>query len=1566
MITEDPRKSGIDVVGDIPWGTHLCMLYVTSKDLAEVLVPYFRTGLENNEFCLWVCWEPLLREEAIAEISKEVGDLEAYISKGQIEIVDYIKQHTAEGKTGFDEMVEFWIDKEKLAFERGSQGLRLAGNTYWLEREEWQDFMRYEAKLDEVIRSHRMIAICPYSLDKCNAADVLDVVSSHRLALIRRKGRWDVIQSLEERRLETALESQIQNFRNSLDDSPLGVRIVTAEGELLYANKAILDIYGYSSFDELKSTPAKRRYTPESYAEHRERTRKRKQGESVPSSYEVSIVRKDGEVRQLQVFRKEVVWNGETQFQAIYQDITERRRAEEALRRAQQERVAILNTMSEHVVYRDTTFRILWANRAAAQSVGLAPEQLVGRHCYEIWHQRSETCMVCPARDALETGQAKEEEIITPDGRMWWIRAYPIRDKNSDIVGIANVTLEITERKRAEEKHGTIVATALDGFWLCSAEGRFLEVNDSYCDMIGYEREELLQMSIPDVEAVETPEETGRRIKKIMAQSSDRFESRHKRKDGKVIDVEVSVNYLGAAEGQFSVFVRDITERKKTAEQLIRLSNAVRMSTDSIVISDLEANITDVNEATLAMYGTHDEGDLIGKNSFDLIVPGEREEALGGMREALEKGYARGREYHIVTKDGSEIPVEMDSALIRDATGKPTGFVAVSRDITERKRAEEALQNSARQWRATFDGIGDAVNLMDLQGRILRCNTAMTRLLGKPFGEIIGQTCWKVVHGRSEPVEGCPMVRMRETQRRETLVMPIGDRWLEVTADPLLDETDNLIGAVHIMADITGRKRTEEEIRKLTQYLESVIDNANVVLDAMNLKGSVLVWNRAAEVISGYSREEVVGHNEVWKWLYPDTEYRRAIGATAAAVLEGEVVEDVEATVRTKSREDRTLSWHGTRLLDGEGNPIGSVWVGTDVTDRKRAEAAARRREQELRIIADNLPALVSYLGTDGCYCFANKRYEEWLGVRQTEIIGKHYREVLGEDTYRQIKDRVEAALSGHRVCHEYVLPCPGGGMRWVIADYVPDVGDHGKVRGIFILATDITEREKAENALRESEEFSSSLLNSSPIAMIVINPDTSVRYVNPALEKLTGFSLGELIGRKAPYPWWTEETLEKTGRGLEEAMLKGAQNLEELFQKKNGERFWVEITFSPILRNGESKYYLGNWVDITERKKAEEKERQLQQQLIVASRLASIGRMASGIAHEINNPLTGVVGFSDLLLKKDIPEDIRESVRIIHDGAQRVAGITSRLLTFARQSKPERTCVNINDIIENTLVMRAYEMRNSNIEATTQLDPDLPCTMADAGELQQVFLNIILNAEAEVTRAHGRGNLLVKTEMLDNTIRISFKDDGLGIPKGNLDKIFEPFFTTREVGQGAGLGLSVSHGIVTEHGGRIYAESELGKGATFFVELPIVTEAEQLKPAEPPVAEPERVSRGRILVVDDEPVVQQFLTRMLSEEGHDVETTDNGEDALEKLQSEDYDVILVDIKLPGMSGIEIYKHLRRVAKPLARRVVFITGDVMGEDTMAFLTRAKAPYFAKPLDTERLKKDINSMLTRRR
>ena len=223
-----------------------------------------------------------------------------------------------------------------------------------------------------------------------------------------------------------------------------------------------------------------------------------------------------------------------------------------------------------------------------------------------------------------------------------------------------------------------------------------------------------------------------------------------------------------------------------------------------------------------------------------------------------------------------------------------------------------------------------------------------------------------------------------------------------------------------------------------------------------------------------------------------------------------------------------------------------------------------------------------------------------------------------------------------------------------------------------------------------------------------------------------------------------------------------------------------------------------------------------------MSDRLASLGKLVAGVAHELNNPLTSVIGFSQLLKERDLPDDIKGDLDLICSEAQRAAVIVKNLLTFARTRVSTKQPTKINDVIEEVMQLRAYSQKLDNIEVNRQFASDLPEIMTDYFQMRQVFLNLTLNAEYFMIEAHHGGSLTITTEKVNNTIKISFADDGPGITRENMSQLFIPFFTTKEVGKGTGLGLSICHGIVIEHGGKIYAESELGKGATFVLELPI------------------------------------------------------------------------------------------------------------------------------------------------
>ena len=384
-----------------------------------------------------------------------------------------------------------------------------------------------------------------------------------------------------------------------------------------------------------------------------------------------------------------------------------------------------------------------------------------------------------------------------------------------------------------------------------------------------------------------------------------------------------------------------------------------------------------------------------------------------------------------------------------------------------------------------------------------------------------------------------------------------------------------------------------------------------------------------------------------------------------------------------------------------------------------------------------------------------------------------------------------------------------------------------------------------------------------------------------------------------------------------------------------------------------------------TQRLRSIDKETaELQQRALTSSHLASIGELASGIAHEVNNPLASIVLYTQLLMEEDLPAKTKSDVMSIYESAVRAINIIRRLLTFARQQLQQKMATDINEMVAVTLELRKYALETSNIQVRTRLAQGLPLTLADAGQIQQVFLNIVLNAEAEMKLSRGKGSLFITTELVDNTIKIAFTDDGPGITRENMNKIFNPFFTTREVGQGTGLGLSICHGIVADHDGKIYAESGPGNGATFYVELPVIPCGQAEKKAE--LAQPDTLEAGsrRILIVDDEVSILDSLGRLLVKHGYRVDTVDNCRSALDMILGEKYDCILLDIKLPGMSGIELYKEIKKSDASLVRKIAFITGNIMEQETRRFLQENRVAYFVKPFEMKQLIKELDILLSR--
>jgi len=790
------RKSGIEIMGDISWGTHICQFYQAKDDLLDILVPYFKAGLENNEFCMWVTSEPLGIKEAKASLSKAVRNLDDYIAKGQIDIIDYSEWYTKSGIFNADEVLQGWFEKENQALERGFDGLRLTGNTFWLERKDWKDFTECEAMVDRVIGNYRMLAICSYSLDRCGASEVVDVVSNYAFSLIRRGGKWIIIQSSECQRIKEDLSIADDRFWKAF-----------------YANPDMMVIFAL-----------------------------------------------------------------------------------------------------------------------------------------------------------------KDERII--------------------------------------------------------------EFNASFLSATGYRREELIDRILTELDIWSKPKEYARHLQMLQKEKKVRYEEMEFRtKTGEIRMAVGSAEMISVGNELCVLFaLQDITERKQMEEELRESEDRYRAIVDlggkvgeAIVVrvdtDQGEGIMTFASDEWCRITG-YSKGELLGMSFFDLVHPKYREASRGRYRKKMGGGeIVPGLfELGIIRKDGIEVPVELTSSHIT-YLGKDAN-VAFIRDITERKRAEESLEISEINLRSIIDSNIDGMVIVDEQGVIRFVNPAAESLFGRKSAELVG-------------------------------------------------------------------------------------------------------------------------------------------------------------------------SIFGFTLVEGESSEIEVI------------------RPDKTRLVIE-----------------ARMGITEWEGA---------------------------------------------------IIDLV------------------------------------------------------SLR-------------------------------------------------------------------------------------DITERKK-------MQEELIVSDRLASIGELVSGVAHEINNPLTGVIGFSGLLLdKKDLPDDIKEDLITISSEAKRAAQIAKNLVAFAGKHPTESEAVNIHKLIENTLSSRAHQHMLNNIEVNTKFASDLPEVVINSSKLQQVFMNIIINAEFFMIEAHKKGTLTIATECVGPIVKVSFADDGPGISPENLGHLFDPFFTTKEIGKGTGLGLSICFGIISEAGGRIYAESQLGKGATFVVALPAAT----------------------------------------------------------------------------------------------------------------------------------------------
>ncbi len=775
-------------------------------------------------------------------------------------------------------------------------------------------------------------------------------------------------------------------------------------------------------------------------------------------------------------------------------------------------------------------------------------------------------------------------------------------------------------------------------------------------------------------------------------------------------------------------------------------------------------------------------------------------------------------------------------------------YILVRSPLKKMFQINQRLSQAEEKLRLMFESLTSGVVVVSLDNKIADLNPALLRMSGsKQKEDLLGKDLFDFFDRDTQEAILADLIRTQKNGVsgivERNLIRLDGSVFPATLSTSLLKDSSGIpTGLITIIEDITQRKAVESRAAHLHQVLSLVRDVNQLIVHeedehtllAKACQGTIdgadyqLAWIALADVDGHlrpavYAGEKVdldVCLNSLGRELVTDVEpvvkNKCANGRFAAAI-------SLPLTVHDKVMGAFTVCSMNPKAFSFEEEYNLMVEVSQDLSlgiekIRKRAETVRTleelaRRNEFIETVTDNLPIGLAVNSPSQPFQYMNRNFEEIYGWPKEVIanVEEFFDHVYPDPEYRRfIKQKVmgdiESGDPKRMVWEDIPVTHQNGDRHYISAVNIPLPEQDLVISTVW----DVTKRHEAEQQLV----LRARLLDASMDSIYVADPQTKkFLYFNEQAHKLLGYTREEFSGMSLA-DIIPPERGGKLGETIRDLMGKGEAVFESLHLHKDGHWVPVEI-HAQVIDIDARLYMMGLTRDITERKAMQEK-------LILTDRLASIGELAAGIAHEINNPLTGILGFAELLRERTLPNDIREDVDTIYNEARRTAEVVKNMLTFARKHEPYKRLIQINETINDTLKFRSHDHHTSNIEVIPRLDPDLPEVNADPIQMQQVFLNIILNAEYAMKEAHNGGTLTVTSKQSDGMIRISIADDGTGITTENQKHLFDPFFTTKPEGKGTGLGLSICHGIVTNHNGKVWVESELGKGTAFLIELPV------------------------------------------------------------------------------------------------------------------------------------------------
>ena len=1308
----------------------------------------------------------------------------------------------------------------------------------------------------------------------------------------------NVVQFIKRQRAEEALHESEDRYRDLVENNFLLIGTHDARGNVLNLNRAAARFLEAANAEEVAGRSLADYVPPEllpQFGQYLETVLREGHAEGL------MVILTPGGKRKIIEYRNTVRRQGDKAAIVRWagQDVTERMQAEEKLLRTQ----FCIEHAADAVTWLDIQGRIVYVNKATCDSLGRSREELLASALSDInpdlppgaWSREW-------ARIKTAGSATFEARHITKQGKAFPVEVsanYQMIDGKEYLFTFAR---DITERKEVEQRmhlQTTALEAAANGIVITDQKGQIQWFNPAFSRLTGYSYSELigknpraLKSGVHDAEFYRTLWDS------IKSGKVWRGELVNRRKGGALYTEETTITPVRDSAEAISHFIaikQDVTERQRAQEELLfktaLLEAEAECTIDGILVVNRAGQVLQANKRFIEMMDM--PPDIVASNEDSKML----EHVLAKVKdpatflETVKYYYAHESEKaqdEMELKDGKVF--DRYSVSLHSPEGKYYGRVWYFRDITERKRSEEALRESELRIRRLTES--DIVGLFvgNDRGGIVEANSALLQMLGFDEHELrAGSLHWSRLTPREDQSVN---ERIRHQLSTTGVSSPVESEFIRRDGSRvpvmlgLVALDASATRALGIVLDLTDRQQAERALEERTVYLNTLFEISPMGIVVLDTEGRIQMSNSAFERLFLYSRQEIAGA-KLDEFIVPEALIAEAKSLTGLC-LSGPGA----SLTSSRRRKDGTMvdvDIHGVPLYI-EGELRGVLTLYQDITERKRAEADLVRYAEDLEVSkaakeehAEELARLVEelererdLLGTvmdnipDGLYykdrqcriLRVNPVAAEIYGLSDPrEAVGKTDFDFFPEpDARSYFADEQKVIQMGEALIgHIERVRQPDGHYRWHSTSTVPVRDAQSRVTGLVGITRDMTERLQAEERLKASEERYRELFENASDIVYTTGVDTRLTSLNQVGQQFLGYTAAEavqldLLQLVAPKHW----EIVRRGR---ERLLAGESDLtmEVEVTRKDGRTAMLEVKPRVIYKSGNPVGVQGIARDITGRDEAELELRH-------AQKLESVGRLAAGIAHEINTPIQFVGdntrflqdsfgGLGSLLAKyrelrdaaepgavraelvagvrkleeeadcEYLLEEIPKALSQTLDGVTRVATIVRAMKEFAHPESKEMAAADINQALQSTLTVARNELKYvSDVETDFC---DLPPVVCNVGDLNQVFLNLLVNAAhaiAEATKGQGgRGTIQVRTRSEENSVLISIRDTGAGIPEAIRGRIFDPFFTTKEVGRGTGQGLAIARAVVVDrHKGALTFESEVGKGTTFYIRLPL------------------------------------------------------------------------------------------------------------------------------------------------